>query len=300
MDKIISILNEYMTKLSLPHVRWIDIVEIIILSVFVYHFILWMKKTRAYTLIKGILVVILFFFVAYIFGMSTILWIAQRIIGFAITAILVIFQPELRNALEHLGDNIGDKSFVGRILPFDSGKDADERFSAKTIQDIIRASFDMGEVKTGALIVVEQNILLNEYTKTGISLDSLVSSQLLLNIFEHNTPLHDGAVIVRGNRIVAATCYLPLSDNLNLSKNLGTRHRAAVGISEVSDSLTIIVSEETGRVSTAFHGKIKTGVTQEQLREELFSIQKTVKVENKNKKLRFWKGKVKDEKKINR
>ena len=119
----------------------------------------------------------------------------------------------------------------------------------------------MGEVKTGALIVVEQNIILQEYEKTGIAMDSLISSQLLINIFEHNTPLHDGAVIVRNNRIVSATCYLPLSDNLELNKSLGTRHRAGVGISEVSDALTIIVSEETGKVSYTYGGKIVIGVT---------------------------------------
>ena len=131
----------------------------------------------------------------------------------------------------------------------------------------------MAAVRTGALIVIERNIQLSEYERTGIRLDAMLTSQLLINIFEHNTPLHDGAVLIRGNRIVAATCYLPLSDNMDLSKKLGTRHRAAVGISEVSDSFTIIVSEETGHVSYAQNGRIYSAVTPSELREMLLDNQ---------------------------
>ena len=159
------------------------------------------------------------------------------------------------------------------IFNFDSGRDVEERFTDRTVSEIARACFDMGAKLTGALIVIEQNVVLTEYEKTGIALDSLVSSQLLINIFEHNTPLHDGAVIVRGNRIVAATCYLPLSDNRELSKQLGTRHRAGVGISEVSDSLTIIVSEETGGVSMAQGGTLRRHVTLEELTEAMRGVQ---------------------------
>lgn len=156
----------------------------------------------------------------------------------------------------------------------------------------------MGAVKTGALIVIEEDTILNEFIRTGINLDSLISSQLLINIFEHNTPLHDGAVIMRGDRIVAATCYLPLSDNLELNKNLGTRHRAGVGISEVSDSLTIIVSEETGRVSVANRGRLQVGVTKEELKEILKTEQNNnVKQEKLKHKRKFWKGLMKNEKK---
>ena len=171
------------------------------------------------------------------------------------------------------------------------------RFSDRTVNEIVRASFEMGAVKTGALIVIEEDTILNEFIRTGINLDSLISSQLLINIFEHNTPLHDGAVIVRGDRIVAATCYLPLSDNLELNKNLGTRHRAGVGISEVSDSLTIIVSEETGRVSVANRGRLQVGVTKEELREILKVEQNNVKQEKLKNKRKFWKGLMKNEKK---
>ena len=147
------------------------------------------------------------------------------------------------------------------------------KFSDKTIDELIRASFAMGKVKTGALIVIEDEINLNEYIRTGIDVDAILTSQLLINIFEKNTPLHDGAVIVRGDRVVSATCYLPLSDSLNLSKDLGTRHRAAVGVSEVSDSLTIIVSEETGKVSLASKGEIFHDIDENYMRRQLEHVQ---------------------------
>ena len=147
----------------------------------------------------------------------------------------------------------------------------EERFTDKTISELVKACFDMGEVKTGALIVIEQNELLTDYIRTGINLDAILTSQLLINIFEHNTPLHDGAVIVRENRIVAATCYLPLSDNMELSKQLGTRHRAGVGISEQTDSVTIIVSEETGQVSVAQGGKLTRSVNSDKTQEKSWS-----------------------------
>ena len=185
---------------------------------------------------------------------------------------------------------------VSNLIPFDtSKKESEGRFSDRTANEIVRASFEMGAVKTGALIVIEEETVLNEYIRTGINLDSLVSSQLLINIFEHNTPLHDGAVIIRGDRIVAATCYLPLSDNLDLNKNLGTRHRAGVGISEVSDALTVIVSEETGRVSVTKDGEIHVGLNKEELRKILEEEQNKSKQEKV--KHRLWKGLVKNEKK---
>ena len=169
----------------------------------------------------------------------------------------------------------------------------------KTINELVRASFEMGEVKTGALIVIEKTITLEEYEKTGIPIDGVLTSQLLINIFEHNTPLHDGAVIVRNNRVTAATCYLPLSDNMDLNKNLGTRHRAGVGISEVTDSFTIIVSEETGNVSYASGGELHTAVTPSDLRDQLHKIQKLAKKpeEKKGWHIRGMRQKVEGEKK---
>ncbi|MDE5782406.1 MAG: DNA integrity scanning protein DisA nucleotide-binding domain protein, partial [Lachnospiraceae bacterium] len=169
----------------------------------------------------------------------------------------------------------------------DESKNVNERFSDRTINELIKATYDLAKTKTGALIVIEQDVPLNEYERTGIDIDSAISSQLLINIFEHNTPLHDGAVIIRRNRIVSATCYLPLSDNMQLSKELGTRHRAGVGVSEVTDSLTIVVSEETGKVSVAIEGKIYRNIDGEQLRKYLITAQ------NKRtdaKRFKIWKG----------
>lgn len=249
------------------------------------------EKTRAWMLVKGIIVLCIFCVIAIVLDMSVILWIFKNTIGVGITAIIIVFQPELRKALEQLGR----KNYISSIIPFDDQKDKYERFSDRTINEIVRATFEMAKTKTGALIVIERDIDLNEYERTGIILDSVISSQLLINIFEHNTPLHDGAIIIRGNRIVAATCYLPLSDNMELSKDLGTRHRAGVGISEVTDSVTIIVSEETGKVSIASEGILRRSVDGEQLKEYLTRYQK--KKTGENKKIKLWKGRKKNERK---
>lgn len=273
----------------------IDIVQILLIAIFVYYLMVWVKSTRAYMLLKGVLLVILFLILASVFHMDTILWICKQLSVVAITGVIVIFQPELRRVLEQLGE----KKMLSTLIPFDTGKTVDDRISDRTIGELIHAVYAMGEVKTGALIVVEQNIVLKEYEKTGIAIDSAISSQLLINIFEHNTPLHDGAVIVRNDRIVAATCYLPLSDNLDLNKSLGTRHRAGVGISEVSDALTIIVSEETGKVSYTMGGKIYTGVTPGVLREELNKLKAKSGSKEENSKFKIWKGRGRHEEKTN-
>ena len=245
----------------------VDVVEILIISFLFYYVLLWIKNTRAWNLFKGIMIILIFILIALIFHMNTILWLAENLLSVGLLALVIIFQPELRKALE----NLGGKNLFGRW--FNRGKGENDRFSDRTIEELIKASYAMGKVRTGALIVVEDEILLNEYVRTGIDVDAIISSQLLINIFEKNTPLHDGAVIVRGDRVVSATCYLPLSDSLALSKDLGTRHRAAVGISEVSDSLTIVVSEETGKVSIALRGQIYHGVEADFLREKLRYLQ---------------------------
>lgn len=245
----------------------VEIIEILIITFLFYHILVWIKSTRAWNLFKGIVIILAFVLVAAVFEMSTILWIAERTLSVGLIAIVVIFQPELRKALE----NLGNKNFFGRLFNFNKQEEA--KFTDHTIEELIRASFAMGKTKTGALMVIEDNITLNEYIRTGIDVDGMVSSQLLINIFEKNTPLHDGAVIIRGDRIVSATCYLPLSDSLSLSKSLGTRHRAAVGISEVSDSLTIIVSEETGKVSMAMRGQIYHDIDADFMRSKLIYLQ---------------------------
>lgn len=248
-------------------ITWVDIIEILIISFLFYHILLWIKSTRAWNLFKGIMVILIFVVIAAFFQMSTILWIAENTFNIGLTALVIIFQPELRKALE----NLGDKNIINKLL--NMSKAEVKKFSDHTIDELIKAVYAMGKVKTGALIVIEDEILLNEYIRTGIDVDAVVSSQLLINIFEKNTPLHDGAIILRGDRVVSATCYLPLSDSLSLSKELGTRHRAAVGISEVSDSLTIIVSEETGNVSIALRGQIYRNVDAEFLKEKLQYMQ---------------------------
>lgn len=263
--------DEYLSNFYIPkslHVS--NVFEIIILAVLIYEFIAWVKTTRAFTLLKGIIVLLIFWLLAYIFNFTTILWLGGKIINFAIIALVVIFQPELRKALEQLGQ----KRFFSKILPFAEKKDKGERFSDKTVNELVKTCFELSKTKTGALIVVEQEILLTEYEKTGIPIDALISSQLLINIFEHNTPLHDGAVIIRGDRIVAATCYLPLSDNMSISKELGTRHRAALGISEVTDTMTLVVSEETGAVSIAIAGELFRNIDADYLKSKLTFLQK--------------------------
>ena len=305
-------------------IELIDIVQILLIAFFVYHLIRWLQNTKAYTLMKGIFLIGVFVIIANVLKMQTILWLFGNIGGAAITAVVIIFQPELRRVVEQ----IGEKNPLSAIS-FASGQEENERFSDKTINELVRASFEMGEVKTGALIVIEKTITLEEYEKTGIPIDGVLTSQLLINIFEHNTPLHDGAVIVRNNRVTAATCYLPLSDNMDLNKNLGTRHRAGVGISEVTDSctvacskivvqihvgtrhragvgisevtdsFTIIVSEETGNVSYASGGELHTAVTPSDLREQLHKIQKLAKKpeEKKGWHIRGMRQKVEGEKK---
>ena len=267
-----------------------DVAEILIIAVLLYYALVWMKTTRAWVLLKGLVVILIFLLLAYFFRMTTILWMAQNVLGFAVTALIVVLQPELRKALEELGK----KNIISSVLPFDNNHRVDEGFSEKTINEITKACVEMGKVKTGALIVIEQKVSLRDYERTGIDVDGIVTSQLLINIFEHNTPLHDGAVIVQGNRVASATCYLPLSDNLGLSKELGTRHRAGVGISEITDSLTIIVSEETGKISVAYEGELERNLDADSLRDRMHKILNNPVEEHKN--LRIWKGRSREKK----
>lgn len=265
-----------------------DILEILIIAYLVYHIMLWIKTTRAWALLKGLIVLAVFGVAAYLFNMQTILWLAENVVGYAVTALLIVLQPELRKALEELGK----KNLMVAVLPFEtSNKDAGS-ISEKTIEEITKACVEMSKVKTGALIVIEQEESLSEYERTGIDVDALLSSQLLINIFEHNTPLHDGAVIVRGNRVVSATCYLPLTDQINLSKAMGTRHRAGVGISEATDSITVIVSEQTGTISVAVDGKLQRNFDGERLKARLMELV-DIGGEEKKQKIRIRKGKDK-------
>ena len=289
INSFLSFIQDYIAGIHMPRIRVTDIIEVLIITFLIYHLMVWVRGTKAWSLLKGLIVILGFLLLAAIFNMSTILWIAEKSLSMMVIAIVVVLQPELRRALEQLGQ----KNILFSFMNYDSGRQGG-RYSDHTIDEIVKASFAMGRVKTGALMVLERNESLAEYEKTGIAIDAAVSSQLLINIFEHNTPLHDGAVIIKGDRITAATCYLPLSDNRELSKELGTRHRAGVGISEVTDSFTIIVSEETGAISIAYKAELERAVTPERLRERLTILQN--KSSGQNKWIWPWKGRVKNEK----
>ena len=273
----------------LPRISLGNILEIGIISFLVYEILFWIKNTRAWNLLKGLVVILIFVVFAAVLHLTTILWIMENAATIAVTALLVIFQPELRKALEQLGSH----NILSNILSFDEGKES-QNFNDKTINELVRATFEMAKVKTGALMVIERGSSLKEIERTGIEINGLVTSQLLINIFEHNTPLHDGAVVIRGNRITAATCYLPLSDNMTISKDLGTRHRAAVGVSEVTDSVTIVVSEETGRVSVAAEGYLTRISDAEGSKNVLSSIKEESVSLNR---FKLWKGRLKNGKK---
>lgn len=288
MTSLKAFADRYLSAIHIPnYIRSTDIVEILLISFLVYQIMVWIKNTRAWALLKGVLVILIFILVAALFHMTTILWIAENVISIAVIAFVIVMQPELRRALEQLGS----RNFLSALFPFEAGRKENSRYSDKTVNEIVRACFEMGRVRTGALIVLEQENSLAEYERTGIEVDGLVTSQLLINIFEHNTPLHDGAVIIRGDRVTSATCYLPLSDNRDLSKELGTRHRAGVGISEVTDSMTLIVSEETGYVSVAYMGELSRNLDMDELKEKISILQNKPVMEEK--KRRVFKGRSK-------
>ena len=285
-NSITDLFDKCMKTLDSLQIRKTDVVEVIILAFLLYQVLVWIKRTRAWSLLKGFVVLLIFIFLAWAFQLNTIFWLVQNVFSLGITALIIVFQPELRRALEQLGQ----QNILNSLFSLDNSKEESARFSDRTVNELLKAVYEMAKVKTGALIVIEKNTPLHEYERTGITLDSLLSSQLLINIFEHNTPLHDGAIIVRGDRVISATCYLPLSDNMFLSKELGTRHRAAVGVSEVSDSLTIVVSEETGKVSVASEGKLMRDLAENELRAQL------VEAQNKSQetgRFKLWKGRVK-------
>lgn len=270
-----------------------NLAEVAIIAYIVYIILLWIKNTRAWQLLKGVVFIFAFTLAAAIFRFDAILWLLSKVATIAVTALIIIFQPELRRALEQLGRS----NFILNAFSF-STKDKEEAYE-RDIDELVKASFELAMVKTGALIVLEKRESLQEFIKTGIKIDALISSQLLINIFEHNTPLHDGAVIIVGDRIDSATCYLPLSENTSISKALGTRHRAAIGISEVSDSVTIVVSEETGKVSITYQGRITTISSSKDLKNKLLNLLYSEYTNTySNNKFNIWKLRSKNERKI--
>ena len=254
-----SFFEDFMSKIYIPSISVIDIIEIAIISFLTFRIILWLRSTKAWSMLKGVAVIIIFIFIAYILNMRTILWIVKRLVDVGLIAFVILLQPEIRRALEKLGVRFFK---TGGLF---KNNDSYQRFSQQSIFEIVNATYDMASVKTGALIVLSQEISLDEYIKTGIQIDGKISSGLLINTFEKDTPLHDGAVIIEGDRLVCATAYLPLSQNQNVSKELGTRHRAALGMAEETDAFVIVVSEETGKVAVACGGMIKRNVERETL-----------------------------------
>ena len=271
MKAIWTFIQTYLEGVYFPDIKWADVLDILIIAYILYHLFLWIKTSRAMTLLRGILVVAVFLAFASIAKLNTILWIAKNLINVILLALVILFQPELRRAL----DELGRKNFFSKVFRSMNLKNNEEKnLSDKTIYELVKTAVQLSKDKTGALIVVEHDTPLGEYINTGISIDAVVTQQLLINIFEKNTPLHDGAVIIKDNRVVAATCYLPLTDNGSLEKNLGTRHRAGLGISEVTDSMTIIVSEETGEVSIAYRGQLYKALDEDGIRRKLSKIQR--------------------------
>lgn len=259
-----------------------DIIDIAIVTYIIYQVILLVRGTRAVQLLKGILVLVIIWALSTWFDLYTLKWLMNQIFNFGILAIFIIFQPELRRALEQLGR--------GKLFGRSSAED--EQLN-KLIGEIIKAVNYLARRKIGALIVFERETGLNEYTESGIPMQSMVSSQLLINIFIPNTPLHDGAVIIQNQQIAAAACYLPLSENPFISKELGTRHRAAIGISEVGDAVSIVVSEETGQISLAINGQVVRDIKEESLISKLYEELRP-NSSAKEKRPVFWKRKGND------
>ena len=264
----------------LPDITVSNVLEILILAFIIYEILLLVKNSHAITLLKGILVIFVFIILSVLLHLDNILYIMQIIAPTAVIALVVIFQPELRKGLETLGK----QSIVPKFVNIEN---RDNQFmSEKSCREISKAVFEMAKVKTGALIVIENTEELNDYVNTGIDIDGIVSSALLINIFEKNTPLHDGAVIIKANKVVAATCYLPLSENESISKDLGTRHRAAIGMSEATDAVVLVVSEETGHISVANDGQLSRVTTYEQLDSTLKALSGELRREQKEEKMR--------------
>ncbi|MBQ7246880.1 MAG: diadenylate cyclase CdaA [Lachnospiraceae bacterium] len=266
-----------------------DVIEILIIAFVIYKLIIWMKETRTWTILKGVLALGIFILLAEIFELNTILYIVEHSLDVIVLALIVVFQPELRSTLERIGKGrVMSSIFAGKSNPSEEG------FTELVEDELIKASYSLGQARTGALIVIEREDNLDDYIKTGIKVDASISSPLLINIFEHNTPLHDGAVIVRGNRVVSATCYLPLSASSSISKSFGTRHRAALGLSEVSDAIIIVVSEETGHVSVAEGGELMDNLKVDDLRQILDTLLE--KEQESRRSFAFWRRR-KDERK---
>lgn len=264
-------------NILIPYIRVIDILQILLITVALYNMILWVRNTKAWNLLKGISTLLFLYVASDILHMTVIVWLVDNCLSVVIMVFVIVFQPEFRQALERLGSNMGtgkSSNLLNRLLPIElKSEKKDEAFSKETVMEILNAVFAMAAVKTGALIVIQNTMPIVHYVQRwGTNIDAIVGSELLINIFEKDTPLHDGAVVIIGNRIASAKCFLPLNETEGISSRLGTRHHAAAGISEITDSVTVIVSEQTGRVSVARDGRIKTNLDRKSLEKELLTL----------------------------
>lgn len=240
----------------------LDIIDILIVAAILYKAYEMLEDTRAITLVKGLLVLLFLTMVCYLLQLHVIYWLLQKTVTLLFVALPIVFQPELRRALEHIGKG----KFLGPVVHMND-EEADQM-----VKEITKTAAALSKKKIGALIVFEREMGLNDISATGINIDAMVTAELMMNVFIPNTPLHDGAAIIRGKRLVAAACLLPLTDNRSLSTELGTRHRAAIGLSEQCDALVLVVSEETGIISVAENGHIFRNLDTAMLRKRLLPI----------------------------
>lgn len=295
MDRIIDFFKNYISWISFPELTFTSIFELFLLTIVLYLIVKWMKKTKAWVLMKGIVFLFLLYLFCYIFKLEVFLFLFERTVNILIIGLLVIFSPELRKALEDMGKH----SFMNNLTIRSGNFEIKQKFSDKSIEEVIEATKIMSEAKTGALMLFEQNDSLSDYDSTGISVNADITKQLIINIFEKNTPLHDGALTFRNDRVAFGTCYLPLSENSKISKDLGTRHRAALGASENKDCYVVVVSEETGAISVAYKGELYHKISERKLRELLRQAQqkeiKDVSIKHKIREgVKFIEGKIND------
>ena len=265
-------------------IRINDLFDIVIVALLVYYLIKLIRETRAMQLFKGLLFIAAVFLISSILKLTALNYILTGTIQIGLFALVVIFQPELRNVLERLGRF----SVISNIIT--SSDDEKIKQTENTINAVVSAASNMSSTKTGALMVLERETRLGEYLSTGTPLNADISDRLLINIFVHYTPLHDGATIIRGNKIITAACVLPLTANTNISPDLGTRHRAALGLSEATDAVVVVVSEETGKISIAMNGTLTRNLTQDSLKRILNKVMiKSSNISDTSlSKLKFW------------
>lgn len=284
-----NMIQEALINLHLPRMEVIDVIEVIVLIFLFYNIVKAIRGTRAWILLKGILILIALYILAYVTGLKVIVIIFQSILIFLALALVIIIQPELRRLVEKIGANNISGSIKDLMLYWkNKRKEPNVKliYSNNTVTELVKAVYKLSNEKTGALIVIERNIPLNEYIETGIKINADITSELIINIFEVNTPLHDGAVIIRDSKIVSGTSYLPLSDSKKIGKDLGTRHRAAMGLTEITDAIVIVVSEETGAVSLSINGKLHRRLNRDELTNKLKEYQAKELIELKRDKLK--------------